>query len=151
MSKGNLIRCNWTTGYPSSPLNMGWCPGNIPSSPMVGTSPFSAEAVGLIPALRTKIPHVSWPKQTNKQTKKPQNIKQKQYCNKFNKDFKNGPHQKKRKKLSMYGRRGQFQQGNLAKAVELSRKLLSRSITQFRRERRMSGKSEHGEWRAFTS
>ena len=51
----------------------------------------------------------------------------------------------------MYGRRGQFQQGNLAKAVELSRKLLSRSITQFRRERRMSGKSEHGEWRAFTS
>ena len=24
-----------------------------------------------------------------------QNIKQKQYCNKFNKDFKNGPHQKK--------------------------------------------------------
>ena len=95
MSKGNLIRCNWTTGYRSSPLNMRWCPGNIPSSPMVGTSPFSAEAVGLIPALRTKIPHVSWPKQTNKQTKKPQNIKQKQYCNKFNKDFKNGPHQKK--------------------------------------------------------
>ena len=26
---------------------------------------------------------------------KNQNIKQKQYCNKFNKDFKNGPHQKK--------------------------------------------------------
>ena len=23
-----------------------------------------------------------------------QNLKQKQYCNKFNKDFKNGPHQK---------------------------------------------------------
>ena len=27
---------------------------------------------------------------------KNQNIKQKQYCNKFNKDFKNGPHQKKK-------------------------------------------------------
>ena len=27
-----------------------------------------------------------------------QNIKQKQYYNKFNKDFKNGPHQKKKKK-----------------------------------------------------
>ena len=27
-------------------------------------------------------------------TKKPKNIKQKQYCNKFNKDFKNGPRQK---------------------------------------------------------
>ena len=26
---------------------------------------------------------------------KTKNIKQKQYCNKFNKDFKNGPHQKK--------------------------------------------------------
>ena len=35
-------------------------------------------------------------KQTNKQTKNPQNIKQKQYCNKFNKDFKNGPHQHKK-------------------------------------------------------
>jgi len=29
---------------------------------------------------------------------KKQNIKQKQYCNKYNKDFKNGPHPKKRKK-----------------------------------------------------
>ena len=28
------------------------------------------------------------------QVPKTQNIKQKQYCNKFNKDFKNGPHQK---------------------------------------------------------
>ena len=32
--------------------------------------------------------------------KKTQNIKQKQYCNKFNKDFKNGPHSKKRKKIN---------------------------------------------------
>ena len=29
---------------------------------------------------------------------KNQNIKQKQYCNKFKKDFKNGPHQKNLKK-----------------------------------------------------
>ena len=35
-----------------------------------------------------KMPHASWPKN--------QNIKQKQYCNKFSKDFKNGPHQKKK-------------------------------------------------------
>ena len=27
---------------------------------------------------------------------KNQNIRQKQYCNKFNKDFKNGPHQNKK-------------------------------------------------------
>ena len=34
--------------------------------------------------------------------KKTQNIKQKQYCNKFNKDFKNGPHSKKRKKINCW-------------------------------------------------
>ena len=28
------------------------------------------------------------------QAKKPKHIRQKQYCNKFNKDFKNGPHEK---------------------------------------------------------
>ena len=42
----------------------------------------------MIPGQGAKIPHASRPKN--------QNIKkQKQYCNKFNKDFKNGPHQKK--------------------------------------------------------
>ena len=35
-------------------------------------------------------PHASQPKK--------QNTKQKQYCNKFNKDFKNGPHQRNLKK-----------------------------------------------------
>ena len=30
-------------------------------------------------------------------SQKTENIKQKQYCNKFNKEFKNGPHQKKKK------------------------------------------------------
>jgi len=32
-------------------------------------------------------------------SQKNQNIKQKQYCNTFNKDFKNGPHQKKKSNL----------------------------------------------------
>ena len=27
------------------------------------------------------------------------NLRQKQYCNKFKKDFKNGPHQEKKKKI----------------------------------------------------
>ena len=35
--------------------------------------------------------------------KKNQNIKQKQYCNKYNKDFKNGPHPKKKKKQQGMG------------------------------------------------
>ena len=34
--------------------------------------------------------HALWPKNQNK--------KQKQYCHTFNKNFKNGPHQKKKKK-----------------------------------------------------
>ena len=51
---------------------------------MVKTSPFSVGCVGLIPGQGTKIPHVVWSKH--------QNIEQKQYCNKFSKDFKNGPH-----------------------------------------------------------
>ena len=54
---------------------------------MVKSLPSSAGGVGLIPGWGAKIPHVSRPKN--------ENIKQKQYCNKFNKDFKNGPHQKK--------------------------------------------------------
>ena len=46
---------------------------------------------GLIPGEGIKIPHASQPEN--------QNIKQKQYCNKFNKDFKNGPHHLKKKNL----------------------------------------------------
>ena len=53
---------------------------------MVGPSPSNADDVGSIPGWETKIPHVSWLRN--------QNIKQKQHCNKFNKDFKNGPHPK---------------------------------------------------------
>ena len=62
---------------------------------MVETSCFNAGVASLIPGQGVKIPHVPQPK-------KQQNIKQKQYWNKFNKDLKNDPHQKifKRKKKS---------------------------------------------------
>ena len=59
---------------------------DLPGSPLVKTSPSNAGGVGSIPDQGSKIPHASQPKN--------QNIKQKQYCNKFDKDFKNGPHQK---------------------------------------------------------
>ena len=47
----------------------------------------SRVGAGLIPDQGAKIPYASQPENGN--------IKQKQYYNKFNKDFKNGPHQKK--------------------------------------------------------
>ena len=53
---------------------------------MVKTSSSNAEGAGSIPGQGAKIPYASRPKN--------QNIKQKQYCNKFNKHFKNGLHQK---------------------------------------------------------
>ena len=46
---------------------------------------------GLIPGQGTKIPHA--PGSRN------ESVKQKQYCSKFNEDFKNGPHRKKKKSL----------------------------------------------------
>ena len=63
---------------------------DFPGSPAVKTSPSNAGGVGSIPGQGAEIPHASGPKN--------QNIKQKQYCNKLNKDFKNGPHQKILKK-----------------------------------------------------
>ena len=51
---------------------------------MVKTSPSNTGSVGSIPRRGANIPHASV---------KNQNRKQKQYCNKFNKDFKNSPHQ----------------------------------------------------------
>ena len=47
---------------------------------MVKTLPFNGEGAVLIPAQRAKIPRAPSPKS--------QNMKQKQYYNKFNKDFK---------------------------------------------------------------
>ena len=52
--------------------------GDFPGGPVVEGSPANSGDTGLIPGLGAKIPHVSWPKN--------QNIKQKQYCNKFNGD-----------------------------------------------------------------
>ena len=60
---------------------------DFPGGPVVKTLPSNARGVGLILCQGAKIPHASQPKN--------QNIKQKQYCNKFNEDFKNGPHPKK--------------------------------------------------------
>ena len=51
----------------------------FPGGPVVKTLPSNAGGAGSNPHQGTKIPHALW-------TKK-QNIKQKQYCNKFNKDF----------------------------------------------------------------
>ena len=65
--------------------------GDFPGSPVVKTLPSNAGRVGLIPGQGARIPQASRPKS--------QNVKQKQYCNKFNKDFKNGPHQKKKNAL----------------------------------------------------
>ena len=65
--------------------------GDFPGSPVVKNSPSNAVGAGLIPGQGAKIPYASRPKSQKK--------KQKEYCNKFNKDFKNGPHQKKKKKI----------------------------------------------------
>ena len=46
--------------------------------------------MGWIPGWEAKIPHALRPKKTKTKRKK-----QKQYCNKFNKDFKSGLHKKK--------------------------------------------------------
>ena len=59
---------------------------DFPGGPVVGTPPSNAGGAGSIPGRGVKIPHASQPKS--------QHIKQRQYCNKFNKDFKKGPHQK---------------------------------------------------------
>ena len=48
-------------------------------SPAVGTSPFNAWGMSSTPGRGARIPQASWPKN--------QNMKQKQYSSKFNKDF----------------------------------------------------------------
>ena len=59
----------------------------LPGSPVVKMSPSNAGGMGSNPGQGPKISFGPWPKH--------QNIKQKQYCNEFNKDFKDGPHKKK--------------------------------------------------------
>ena len=58
--------------------------------PMQGSLLPMQGVLSSIPDWEAKTPHASRPKD--------QTIKQKQYCNKLNKDFKNGPCQKKKKK-----------------------------------------------------
>ena len=52
---------------------------DFPGGPVVETLPSNAGVVGSVPGQGAKIPHASQPKS--------QNIQQKQYCKKFNKDF----------------------------------------------------------------
>ena len=59
---------------------------DFPEGPVVKSSPSNAGGASSIPGRGAKIPHASRPKN--------QNIKQRQYCNKFSEDLKNGPHQK---------------------------------------------------------
>ena len=59
---------------------------DFPGCLVVEALPSNAGGVGSIPRWGAKISHTSWPKN--------QNIKPKQYCNKHNNDFKNGPRQK---------------------------------------------------------
>ena len=65
-----------------------------PGGQAVRASPSSAGAAGSVPSRGAETPHVSRPKT--------QGIKQKQYRNKFNKAFKNGPHLKKQKLSKMW-------------------------------------------------
>ena len=51
--------------------------------PVVKTLPFNAGGIDLIPGQGAMIPHISWPPPQNHR----KCIKQKQYYNKFNKDF----------------------------------------------------------------
>ena len=58
--------------------------GDFPGCPVVKASPSSEGGMDSIPDQGAKIPHILQPKH--------QNIKEKQYCNKFNNDFKkSGP------------------------------------------------------------
>ena len=52
---------------------------DFPGGPVVKTSPSNAGGAGSIAGRGAKIPHASRPKN--------QNVKQSQYCNKFNKDL----------------------------------------------------------------
>ena len=60
--------------------------GNFPVGPVVKTLSSTAGGMDSIPGLGAKIPS------TCLAAEKPKNVKQKQQCNKFNKDVKNGPH-----------------------------------------------------------
>ena len=62
---------------------------DFPGSPVVKTSPFNAGDSSSIPAQGANTSHASWPKNHN--------INRQQYCNRFKKDFLNGPQQQQQK------------------------------------------------------
>ena len=63
----------------------------LPWCPVVKISLSKARGASLIPGREADVPHTSKPKK--------QNMKQKEYHNEFNEDFKNGPQKKKKKKI----------------------------------------------------
>ena len=71
-----------------------WLRLHLPKEKLKKISPPNPGGVGPITGWGAKIPHVLWPKK-KKQTK-PKNIKQEQYCNKFNKYFFKNVHIKKK-------------------------------------------------------
>ena len=72
---------------------------DLSSGPVVN-SPSNAGSLSSIPDWGAKTPHASGPKD--------QTVKQKQYCNKFNKDFKNCPCQKKKNQCWEFNFRADF-------------------------------------------
>ena len=58
---------------------------DLPGGLVIETSPSKAGDAGSVPDWGVKIPHASQPKKPKHKKKK------KQYCNRFNKDFKTGP------------------------------------------------------------
>ena len=67
-------------------------PGDFPGDPVVKTSLSNAGDAGLVPGQGDKIPQALWSKKNLR--------KQKQYCNKFNKDFQKWTTSKKKKNLN---------------------------------------------------
>lgn len=58
-------------------------PRDLPGGPVAGISPATAGSAFSAPGWGARIPHASWPRD--------QTTEQRQCCNKFNKDLKNGP------------------------------------------------------------
>ena len=77
-----IIAPKWEqTKHPSADkqINKNWYIEDFAGGPAVETLPSNAGGVGQTSGQEAKIPHVSHPKK--------QNMKQRQYCNKFNKGF----------------------------------------------------------------
>ena len=85
---------------------------DFPGGPVFKTSPSNAGGVSSIPGQGAKILHILWPKI--------QSIRQKQCCNKFNRDLKNSPHQKNLfKRVPIYFIENNFDQVRLCLSVSL--------------------------------